>query len=360
MTTTRYSFLDPRNPNIGGLPHREGDGSIKFPLTTTGWYYESELLAAKRAKLIRGYVVHEWVAYEGCGCKIPLAEIEQLYLKRLEVGKNTPQGKAMKIVFNSAYGKMAQSIGQPRFANAIYASMITSGCRRMILDSIATHPVGADHVIMIATDGIVFLSPHDKLDINPTKLGAWDGEEYSNLTLLLPGLYWTDETRKRVAEAQSDLKLKSRGVSDRVLGSALHTFDALFIKMAEDSRDKVHDEGGEVKEWPEHTVRVPFAFKSAKLAAHQNRWGEAGMKVENEERVMSSEPYTKRQGAAWDPDYGFVRSRPYWWGRGPESVAYKPLFGMDADSVMKFEDDELVRVDEGMMGAVLAQFGYGV
>src|SRR5208282_5751698 len=112
------------------------------PQSTSGYYWERELAASMRAGLIHTVKVTEGWRYDPCDCESPMRALHDLYQQRRTVGKNSPEGKAYKIVYNSVYGKLAQSIGNPRYANPIYASLITSGCRTMILDAIASHPKG--------------------------------------------------------------------------------------------------------------------------------------------------------------------------------------------------------------------------
>jgi hypothetical protein len=137
--------------------HRQPNGRVFRPRLTEGWYWLHELEAAKRAGLIRTIDWNAWRAYVPCDCPKPLRSLADLYQKRLEVGKDTPSGIALKLMYNSCYGKMAQSVGQPKYANAVYASLITAGCRCMILDAIASHPLRTEAVLMIATDGFILL-----------------------------------------------------------------------------------------------------------------------------------------------------------------------------------------------------------
>jgi hypothetical protein len=96
---------------------------------------------------------------------------------------------------------MAQSVGQPKYANAVYASLITAGCRCMILDAIASHPLRTEAVLMIATDRIYFTAPHPALPVS-NRLGDWETKTLHNLTLFKPGTYWDDETRKKARSGE--------------------------------------------------------------------------------------------------------------------------------------------------------------
>ncbi|HEY2087434.1 MAG TPA: DNA polymerase [Mycobacterium sp.] len=280
-----------RNDYIGTMPHRDMDGGISRPLHTAGWHWQHEVNAAKAARTVTRVEIDEWVEYEPCGCPPPLRSIKELYLGRLEVGKETPFGKSKKLVYNSAYGKMAQSIGMPKYSNSIYASLITSHCRTMILRAIASHPDKAKAVAMIATDGIVFLSPHPKLNVHPTELGAWDYAEHQNLSILMPGLYWDDKSRESVRSGEN-LTLKSRGVSGKYLAPFIDRFDAEWQEFY----DWTVSNGGasRMDNAPKITINVEFGVISPRLAVARDRWDTCGKVVWDDPRLISANPQGKR------------------------------------------------------------------
>jgi hypothetical protein len=335
-----------RNDYIGTMPHRDAKGGISRPRHTAGWHWQHEVDAAKAAKTVTTVEVEEWIEYEPCSCPPPLREIEELYLGRLKVDKNSPSGKSKKLVYNSAYGKMAQSIGMPKFSNSIYASLITSHCRTMILRAIATHPQKAKAVAMIATDGIVFLSPHPKLNVHPTQLGAWDCSEHENLSILMPGLYWDDKSRESI-RAGENLTLKSRGVSGKYLAPFIDTFDAQWAEL---QRSIVNSEAGIAPpdNAPRVSITVEFGVISPRLAVARDRWDTCGQVVWDDTRVISANPEGKR-GAFYVLDgllrtgvRGRVRDN-----RGEvmeRSMPYKNLFG--AEELERLDElDELLTQD---------------
>lgn len=293
-----------RNAYIGTMPHRDLDGGISRPHHTAGWHWQHEVDAARAARNITKVEVSEWVEYEPCGCPPPIAAIEELYQGRLRVDKNSPSGKSKKLVYNSAYGKMAQSIGMPRFSNSIYASLITSHCRTMILRAIATHPQKSAAVAMIATDGIVFLTPHPKLDVHPTRLGAWDYTEHHNLSILMPGLYWDDTSRESI-RGGGNLTLKSRGVSGKYLAPFIDTFDAQWAKL------HASIGAGEIArpdQAPRISIVVEFGIISPRLAVARNNWASCGQVVWDDPRVISANPEGKR--GAFYADGPLLRTVP--------------------------------------------------
>lgn len=300
---------------IGTLLHRTSKGGVHRPSKTSGYYWQHEIEAAISAGLIDSFMVDEWHQYDTCGCPSPFGAIADLYQERLNVGKNSPHGKAYKLIYNSAYGKMAQSIGTPKFANPIYASLITAGCRTMILEAIATHPVGAKDVLMVATDGVYFKSPHTALDLSDSTLGAWDETRKENMTLFMPGIYWDDATRTLLKEGK-DPKLKSRGINARDLANHIDEIDAQFKAW------RMGDE------WPSLTIPVTFSMVSPGQALSRNKWETCGNISTDTTKRINAEPSTKRTGYTSDDDNRtIIASQPFLYGYDIESTPYERTFG---------------------------------
>jgi hypothetical protein len=321
------AWVTGKDPWVGAMLHRTKDGKVLRPHQTSGWYWWHELIAAKKAGLVATIEVDEWVKYDGCKCEKPFKAIEELYLKRLEVGKNTPQGKAYKLIYNSSYGKMAQSIGQPIFANPIYASLITCGCRCKILKAIATHPRKTADLVKIATDGIYFRTPHPSLKLDDEKLGFWSVSKKQNLTVFMPGLYWDDESRARIREAKKkedvDLKLKSRGVPARDLAASIGKIDELFRKFRAGKR------------WPQITLNINFAMVSPKQAVERRKWGLCGTVTSNAKRTISSNPGVKR--SAFRKVEDVIRTFPFERSKEVSSTAYDRHFGEDMEEELDLD-----------------------
>lgn len=313
------------NRFIGGLPHRTSKGAIVHPHTTSGWYWKHEVAAATRAGLIDTCDIKEWVCYEPCDCLPPFGEISALYDTRIQVGKNTPDGKSLKLVYNSSYGKCAQSIGNPRYANGIYASLITAGCRTQILDAIATHPDGPAAVTMIATDGLYFRTRHPTLDLTPNKLGCWEEKKMTGMCQLMPGIYWDDTARRNVREGKR-VKVKSRGISPADLAVSMTDLDAKFTAFAEQLQRGVMPD-----EWPMQGVKVEFAMVTAKQAVLRNDWSLAGHVTHGDTRYLKSIPVNKRDWSR--PRYvGDVVRTPIRVLDDPNTVPYDRQFGLRAEA----------------------------
>lgn len=298
-----------RNPRIGAMQHRTRNNRILRPNITEGWHCQHEIEVSRRAGLISEVQYYRWHAYIPCDCPPPLRSLADLYNDRIELGetgKNSPEGVSKKLIYNSAYGKFAQSVGNPKFGNAVYASLITAGCRCMILDFIATHPEGANTVLEIATDGIYTALPHPDIELSKTKLGAWDHKELSNLTLYKPGCRWDDSARDKIRSGDFDkIQMKSRGVPVKAVVKRILEIDEQFAEM------KPGDP------WPHLTVPIPFSVISPRLALARGNWKLCGKVESNKPVKITSDPKAKRQayGPGWSEPYrvppGSIRSTPY-------------------------------------------------
>jgi DNA polymerase type B, organellar and viral len=288
------NYQNKRASTIGTMLHREYDSSIKRPDRTKGWFWLSEINAAKKAKTIRYCHIYEWMSYDPCDCLPPMRNVQLLYDLRIKVGKDTPLGKGCRLAYNSMYGKFAQSIGDPIFANPIYASLITSGCRTMILEAIASHPKGKDDVCMVATDAVFFATPHPGLPISK-RLGDWDYQCRNNLTLFKPGVYWDDETRRDIDKGESPY-FKSRGVAAADFAHCISEIDGLFQKWERVPPPYKWNDDGIVKGWPAVFFEAGFAMTTCLQAIRRGKWETAGEVNQHVPLMQNSNPYSKRIG----------------------------------------------------------------
>ena len=302
--------------HVGSMLHRDDSGNISRPARTEGWYWEDELDAAVRAGVVERVDEMERWTYLPCDCPPPLREVRDIYDLRRRIGKKTPLGIACKLVPNSLYGKFAQSIGSPEYGNPVYASLITSGCRRMILDAIATHPKGTRDVVMVATDGVYFRSAHPDLPCTGA-LGDWDANDKANLTLFKPGVYWDDAARASVAAGEAPV-FKARGVNARDFGSQLQHVDNLFRTLSANRPRRI--------DWPAVEFPVSFSMVTALQALQRNDWDLAGTLVNEPTNRQSSDPSLKRSSWYWDGD--LLRSRPNRNDPYEPSRPYEKRFGM--------------------------------
>jgi DNA polymerase type B, organellar and viral len=332
-----YVTVTGKSPYLGPLPYRDTKGGVSRPRHTEGWYWQHELDAAKRAGLITDITYHRWHEYHPCAHAAPLRALAGLYEGRQRIGKDTPQGKAYKLVYNSCYGKLAQSLGDPVFANPVYASLITSGCRTLILHAIATHPDKAAAVVMVATDGVYFLAPHPGLDASLTdEMGDWSKAEKHDLTLFKPGVYWDDHSRELINAGKTP-RFKARGINAQDFARSIADVDAMFDGWSEDQAPNVA--------WPTVEFKSRFSQVSVLQAL---RWTDgikqagkqegkyralAGQVSTGKTLTQSSEPDIKRnpRSLRYDPTWGVWRTEPWDHKGWPASTPYERRFGVDLE-----------------------------
>lgn len=280
--------------------------------------------------------------------------IPELYVFRKARHKNSPEGKAAKLVLNSAYGVQAQSIGAPQYSNALAASFITAWCRTAILTAIGSHPTGTADLLMIATDGVYFRTPHPTLDIDAGRLGAWDEASKMNLTIVMPGVHYSDAGREAVATGDY-AKLRSRGVPAESMAKAIATLDSAFGELRERPWDPTA--------WPVLPIVVRFSVTSPKLALHRNKWDLAGTVSRDIERTMGTSPATKRIGPSdsilsldvpYLDEWGVVRTYPYDQGEVLLSAPYDESFGRAFEEARETGEDWGFSPDGNAMSEALS------
>jgi DNA polymerase family B len=323
-------YKNGRASGIGTMLHRDKSNRILRPTRTEGWFWLHEIRAARQAKLISHCHVYEWMSYDPCNCMPPMRNVSHLYDLRIKVGKDTPLGKGCRLAYNSMYGKFAQSVGNPVFANPIWASLITSGCRTMILEAIATHPKGKWHVAMVATDAVFFVTPHPTLPISK-HLGEWDYTPRNRLTLFKPGVYWDDKTRMDISEGRS-ASFKARGISSADFSHCLSQIDSEFEQWSTNPPD-LSDVPGMVAGWPNAKFITGFAMISCLQAIRRGKWFLAGQVSQSTELTQNANPYDKRIGA-WpqilEDGRCIWRSEPWTFDRDNcQSKPYQKRFGME-------------------------------
>lgn len=303
-----YATVYTKSTRIGAVPYRDKEGNILRPGVSKGWYWRHEIEAARRAELVSKVVTHEWVAFVPCSHDKPFTEVRDLYNKRLQVGKDSAQGMAIKLNNNSLYGKFAQAVGAAPFNNWFYASYITSHCRTQILDAIASHPGKANSVLMVATDGICFDSIHPSLPVSKA-LGEWAETIYHDLVLFKPGVYWHREGKENL------VKVKSRGVPREAFAKEIakveHQFDDWHSEQTFPGKEIAtwaFQVGADLAYfrtehgWPVIWVPVSFRMKSCKQALNEGHWNSAGTVQEEILLKQDSDPAIKRRRPTWNPD----------------------------------------------------------
>lgn len=276
---------EPGRPILYGLPFRTESGVIMYPESGRGWYWGFEILASEH----QSFAAEETYTYiRNCDCQ-PFHWIRDVYAMRRGMGKDG-RGIVLKLALNSLYGKMAQSIGSPKFANPIWASFITAFCRTQVQSLIHQHDKEkrcGEGVAMIATDAI--FTCHE-LDVDDNKeLGGCSKEVHPNgIFIVQPGLYFRSSL-----DADGNVHTpKTRGVPKSKVIEYRDQFERNYQRMRE-SRDVAE---GDVE------IRLR-SFVGIRQAIHRNNRTVLGQWV----------PTTKRISFDWSNkrDLHFTNSSPF-------------------------------------------------
>lgn len=201
-----------------------GEGSIVYAHGGIRWVGQDEVQVARKHFGAEAIPIYDgWVLESQCSHK-PLSDIEELYEYRM-VLKSRGDGaqKALKLIINAVYGKLAQSIGwkfnpasraqpgtagvykPPPFQCYTWSAWITSGTRAKVLDAAL---LAGENLVSIATDGVLTRVEIPELEPDTKKLGSWEKDEAPNVWLGMPGIY-TYDTKG------GDKEFKTRGFSER-------------------------------------------------------------------------------------------------------------------------------------------------
>lgn len=175
-----------------GFPffQRVASGTILYPASVEGWYWNCELESAYQS----GFhfdILDGW-ALEPSTTHTPFQYILAAYGQRalFAADGNLGAALALKLAYNATYGKLAQTLGASAQKHAAHfclawAGYITAKTRSRVFDVAMQSP---NDIAYIATDGI---GATRRLDVDEGKgLGQWEVERYDGATLIQPGVYF--------------------------------------------------------------------------------------------------------------------------------------------------------------------------
>jgi DNA polymerase family B len=187
------SFQHPRGWSVNTLPIRTDKGTLIFPRFGRGIYWSPEIDSARRHGVEVTLEGDCWVCEKRCDCE-PFSRVYELYEERKRLGSST-QGRPLKLMLATLYGKFAQTVGCAPFASPIWAGLITSYTRSMLVDAAhATGNGGAD-VVMLATDGLYTTDDRPTLKLSKD-IGDWSKEVHDSMLSVQSGVYVLPTTLK--------------------------------------------------------------------------------------------------------------------------------------------------------------------
>lgn len=225
------------------LFHRDERGSISFPQFSNGWYWSPEAdVACEIGKRHQGSVeIHEGWVWRHDGTR-PFKFLQEMFDKRIELGKKNVVSMPYKLGPNSMYGKMAQRVGwdqkknlPPKSHCLPLAGWITSACRAWLYRMMLQMPM--HKIVAVETDGIYTTVPPEKLFADfGDGLGQWGTEVYDEMLYLQNGVYHMRQEKLWLPPKARGLDMTS--VSQPVIEQYFRSlgsgeFPALTVQMRE-------------------------------------------------------------------------------------------------------------------------------
>lgn len=218
LVHVRYNFRDMRD--IHPLPWRDFSGSVYFPLTGEGWYWQPEALLLEDFHRSRDFtVIESWTWHQTCKHQ-PFRFVEEVYVQRQRFrDKGHDAHIVLKLALNSIYGKLAQKVGwnletkaPPNYHCLQWAGWITAATRAKLYRLAIQHP---EQVVAFETDGLYSAVRHDCPE--GTELGLWDVAEHEGIMYLQSGLYWLKDEGEWWSKSRGLQKAITSDYQDRAL-----------------------------------------------------------------------------------------------------------------------------------------------
>lgn len=227
------------------LFHRDNRGAISFPTALEGWYWSPEARVAMAiGNRYGGVEIEEGWVWDNDGTK-PFLFMEEMFNKRMELGKKNVISMPYKLGPNSMYGKLAQRVGwkvdkdgnaQPPMSHCLpLAGWITSKCRAELMRAMMQIP--PDKLVAVETDGIYTTSPPGDMALDfGDGLGQWGVDTYDEMLYLQNGIYHRRDGALWLPPKSRGLDITS--VSQPVVEQYLRNcrpgdFDPLTVEMRE-------------------------------------------------------------------------------------------------------------------------------
>jgi len=198
------------------LFHRDKAGGVSFPGVVEGWYWSPEAKVVQElGKRFGGVTILEGWVWEHDGTR-PFLFLQEMYNRRVELGKDNIISMPYKLGPNSMYGKFAQQVGftegkygkpslPPDSHCLMLAGWITSWCRAQLYKMLVQIP--PEKLVAVETDGIFTTMAPSEFNhaVFGDNLGDWGVSQYDEMVYLRNGIY-----HRRTGDKWS--KAKSRGL----------------------------------------------------------------------------------------------------------------------------------------------------
>jgi hypothetical protein len=267
-------FRHPPDTVWGGLPVRNDNGGVYWPLEACGWYWSPEIRSAQQHLGMTFEFEEIWIVESSCQCDT-FGFVCDLYKERQNAGSKT-EGLPLKVAMTAIAGKLSQKTGKRPWYNLALAGLVNSLTRAQLIDAIGV--IGQRETIMLMTDCVYYVGKPLELP-SGDDLGQFGPvESFDDLWIVKPGLHWPSENL---------LRAKTRGIPSSVIAKAHGVFDQAWRHWLN---------SGMSGEAPAATVEFPV-FVGLKIAA---------LAMRDLKRVCCWEMITPKYGFGWrtkhDPD----------------------------------------------------------
>lgn len=305
-------FKHPKGWAVNTLPIRTEKGTLIFPREGRGIYWHAEIDTARRNGVDIELIGDCWECVNRCNCQ-PFSRVYELYEERQRLGSST-QGRPLKLMLATLYGKFAQTVGCAPFASPIWAGLITSYTRAMLADAALTTGNGGKDVIMLATDGLYTLEDRPTLP-QSKKIGDWSHEVHSSMLAVQSGVYVLPD------------ELKTRGVPESKLAEHYIDLLAVWMRWLDDP---------DLAQGP--CTCIPLRqFIGLRLAIARNRPETAGLWVDVP-KVITYDWESKR--TAWKLAGTRLLTRPIQGSQNLTSQKYDRMIGGERAAERLLHDDQ--------------------
>jgi hypothetical protein len=309
-------FHHPPGYRVNTLPIRTDKGTLIFPRTGRGVYWCYEIEAARQVGCEIRLAGLCYRAVQQCDCSL-FDIVHELYAERRRLGSST-QGRPLKLLLATIYGKFAQSVGCAPYANPVYAGMITSSCRAELATASLQDGRNGDDVIMLATDGIFTREPRD-LPLSE-RIGDWDLKVHDAMLSIQSGVYF-------LPPKDGEDKLRTRGINASKLAEYEIDFRSVWARWIDNPDYRYPPE-----------VCIPLhMFTGIRLAVARNKPETAGDWVDVAKRIKFDWESKRRPLKISD---GMLLTIPTEGSRALRSIPYNPHSHMERSLERAVFDDQ--------------------
>jgi hypothetical protein len=212
------------------------------------------------------------------------------------------------------YGKFAQTVGCAPFASPIWAGLITSYTRAMLVDAAHATGNGGKDVIMLATDGLYTMEDRPTLKLSKD-IGDWSLDRRDSMLAVQSGVYVLPE------------ELKTRGVPKSKIEEYYIDLLAVWMKWLDDP---------DLAQGP--TVCIPLRqFIGLRLAMARNKPETAGLWVEVAKRITYDWESKRTADRVVDT---YLRTKPIQGSPSFRSKEYNRMIGGERAAERLLHEDQ--------------------